>query len=210
MRSLYLAAALCVAFQLAQATTYNSDGSNSDVQAKINLCADGDTVTLPAGTFTYSKMVSVGKSITLIGSGIDQTIIIDEVPRVVGSAIVIQFSSTSGTALSRLSGMTLQGGTINKSITNDGSLYISLVSTAPNFRMDHIKCNGLWGRNVTIRSSVWGVVDHCTFIRGAAHWNGCFDIYHNSWKGVGNMGDNSWADDTSLGTEKALYIEDCS
>src|ERR1700704_3840454 len=111
MRSFYLAATLCAAFQLAQATTYNSNGSNSDVQAKVNLCADGDTVTLPAGTFTYTKMVNVGKSVTLIGAGIGQTIIIDEVPRVSGSAVVFQFYSPSGTALSRLSGLTLQGGT---------------------------------------------------------------------------------------------------
>jgi len=218
MRSLYLAAALCVAFQLAEATTYNSNGTQADVQAKVNLCVDGDTVTLPVGTFTYRAgsiypqiAIDVTKAIKIIGAGIDQTIIIDEVPRVGGNGTVFVLAPTSTTALSDFSGMTIRGGTSVTSNTDTfGAIHIDAVSTVPNVRVHHIKMDSIYGRNFTVTGSVLGVIDHCTFIRGAGRWNGCFDIHHNSWKGVGNMGDNSWADGTNLGTEKALYIEDCS
>lgn len=54
----------------ALATTYSSDGSSSDVQAKINLAANSDIVTLPSGTFTWTSGVTVtGKAIQIQGAG---------------------------------------------------------------------------------------------------------------------------------------------
>ena len=55
----------------AYGTTYNSNGSSADVQAKLNLCSNGDTVTLPAGTFTWTHKVSrnVPADVTLQGAG---------------------------------------------------------------------------------------------------------------------------------------------
>lgn len=49
----------------------------SDVQAAINLCsANGDTVTVPAGTATYEVEVDIlNKGIRLIGAGMGQSII---------------------------------------------------------------------------------------------------------------------------------------
>ena len=58
----------CVRF--AGATIFNSNGSSSDVQAKINLATNGDTVTLPAGSFTWSAGINVsGKAIKIQGAG---------------------------------------------------------------------------------------------------------------------------------------------
>jgi hypothetical protein len=54
----------------AHAATFNSDGSRSDVQAKIDLASDGDIVTIPAGTFAWDATVTItGKGITLTGAG---------------------------------------------------------------------------------------------------------------------------------------------
>lgn len=51
-------------------TTYNSDGSRADVQAKINAASDGDTVTIPAGSFTWASGVTIsGKGVHLQGAG---------------------------------------------------------------------------------------------------------------------------------------------
>ena len=52
--------------------TYNSNGSQSDVIAKIALCSDGDIVTIPSGDFTWSTSGGVnisGKGIKLQGAG---------------------------------------------------------------------------------------------------------------------------------------------
>src|SRR5436189_4797079 len=76
------------------ATVYQSDGSDANVQAIHDTNAhDGDTITLPAGTFIWTAGVSLTKGITvrgqttITGAGTatctadDQTIIIDEKPR---------------------------------------------------------------------------------------------------------------------------------
>src|SRR5262245_46883132 len=76
------------------ATVYQSDGSDANVQAIHDTKAhDGDTITLPAGTFIWTTGVSLTKGITvrgqttITGAGTatctadDQTIIIDEKPR---------------------------------------------------------------------------------------------------------------------------------
>ena len=76
------------------ATVYQSDGSDVNVQAIHDTNAhDGDTITLPAGTFIWTAGVSLTKGITvrgqttITGAGTatctadDQTIIIDEKPR---------------------------------------------------------------------------------------------------------------------------------
>src|SRR5215467_5258628 len=73
------------------ATVWPSDGSEANVQAINDTNAqDGDTITLPAGTFIWTAGVSLTKGITISGqttitgagtatcTADDQTIIIDE------------------------------------------------------------------------------------------------------------------------------------
>src|SRR5438876_4125792 len=71
----------------------HSDGSAADVQAAINQAKDGDTITLPAGTFSWTSTLNITKGITLqgqttiTGAGTssptihDGTIIKDDTPR---------------------------------------------------------------------------------------------------------------------------------
>lgn len=49
--------------------TLASDGSQSDVAAKISAASDGDTITLPAGIFTWTTGVTISKAIKLQGVG---------------------------------------------------------------------------------------------------------------------------------------------
>src|SRR5436190_20136896 len=93
-RTQTLLAALVLAIAFAPhsgATVYQSDGSDANVQAIHDTNAhDGDTITLPAGTFTWNTGVSLTKGLsirgqtTITGAGTanctadDQTIIIDE------------------------------------------------------------------------------------------------------------------------------------
>jgi len=52
------------------AATLASNGSQADVQSKISGAVDGDTVTIPAGTFTWTSGVTIsGKGIKLQGAG---------------------------------------------------------------------------------------------------------------------------------------------
>ena len=52
-----------------EATVYYSDGSAANVQALHNGALDGDAITIPAGTFTWSTPVTISKAIKLQGAG---------------------------------------------------------------------------------------------------------------------------------------------
>ena len=51
------------------ATVYNSDGSAANVQALHDAALNGDTITLPAGTFTWANGVTISKAIKIQGAG---------------------------------------------------------------------------------------------------------------------------------------------
>ena len=51
------------------ATVYNSDGSAASVQGLANAALNGDTITLPAGTFTWTTGVTISKAIKIQGAG---------------------------------------------------------------------------------------------------------------------------------------------
>src|SRR4029077_2109155 len=50
-----------------RAALYHSGGSAADVQAAINQAKDGDTITLPAGTLSWTSTLNIAKGITLQG-----------------------------------------------------------------------------------------------------------------------------------------------
>src|SRR2546423_10013691 len=50
--------------------TFQTDGSSSDVQAAINAAANGYTVLIPAGNFTWSSGITISnKAIRMQGTG---------------------------------------------------------------------------------------------------------------------------------------------
>ena len=51
------------------ATVYNSDGSAASVQGLHDAALNGDTITLPAGTFTWTTGVTISKAIKIQGAG---------------------------------------------------------------------------------------------------------------------------------------------
>jgi hypothetical protein len=53
------------------ATVYNSDGSSTNIQyIHDNLAVDGDTIAIPAGTFSWTTTLTITKAITLQGAGV--------------------------------------------------------------------------------------------------------------------------------------------
>ena len=86
------------------AATLSSNGSSADVQAKISSAQAGDTITIPAGTFSGWN-VSLSKGLTLKGAGTQKTIIKGN-----GTTVVLNVPATTGT--SRLTGLTFDGGTV--------------------------------------------------------------------------------------------------
>jgi len=81
----------------------DSNGSSGDVAAKISAASDGDTVTIPAGSFTWSNNVTItGKGIKLQGAGAG---------RIVGRSLTSIAIGTGSKVFTTQSGLTLPNGT---------------------------------------------------------------------------------------------------
>src|SRR5262245_63446843 len=132
-----LLAALFLAIAFAPhsgATVYQSDGSDANVQAIHDTNAqDGDTITLPAGTFIWISGVSLTKGVTVSGqttitgagtancTADDQTIIIDEKLRGTPGSL-LKATVPAGKSF-RLTGITFRRGPVNI-VGNDGGIRV--------------------------------------------------------------------------------------
>lgn len=70
----------CLLGELQGTTIEAKSASLADVRAAVASARDGDTVTVPAGTATWTATLDITKNITLQGAGPDSTTIIDAVP----------------------------------------------------------------------------------------------------------------------------------
>src|SRR5437762_14078419 len=61
-------------------TWYPADPSFASVQTAINSASGGDTISIPAGSATWTKTLVINKAITLTGAGSSSTIITNAVP----------------------------------------------------------------------------------------------------------------------------------
>ena len=103
-----------------EATVYNSDGSAANVQALHNAALDGDTITLPIGTFTWFTGVTITKAIKIQGTGSGRIIGRTLTPNSVGTGSKT-FATQSG--LSITTGQTLR--VVRRVIQTDGNTDVS-------------------------------------------------------------------------------------
>jgi hypothetical protein len=202
------------------ATVYHSNGSVANVQALHNAASNGDTITLPAGTFSWTSPLTITKGITLQGATTitghagnptvtDATIIQDNTPRSGTSAGIIKVAIRSSQSF-RLTGFTFAPGSSTTFAAGGGAVHLLSQDSSPctSMRVDH--CHFAWlyqGRNVWVSGWVYGVADHNVIqSRGAAQ---SFFIEHQNYWGTSQIyGNGSWADYPWYGTEKFFFIED--
>src|SRR4029453_13307520 len=157
------------------ATVWPSDGSDANVQAIHDTNAhDGDTITLPAGTFIWTAGVSLTKGLTIRGettvtgagtatcTADDQTIIIDEKLRGIPGSL-LKATIPTGNSF-RLTGITFNRGTVNI-VGGDGGIRVNssggLVQSA---RIDHCHFYHLaWNAMLQVQGWTYGVDDHNLF-----------------------------------------------
>jgi len=180
-------------------TVYHSDGSAASVQGLHDQVLNGDTITIPAGTFNWTTRVTISKSITLQGAGVGNTIIKDAV----NGTQLIQVGLVANN-LTRITGIEFQdGGRANNQL--GGILKFTGSNTdGSKLRMDHCQFDDLNG--MIVADTVIGVMDHNTFIRATKNGDSVV-IYDNFWNG-GTLGDKSWSDTTQFGSDRFLFLED--
>lgn len=190
----------------------------SSAYADVNDCytaaVDGDTITVPAGSSTWtSKLTWTNKSISLIGAGIGSTVITSNVTGSYPCLINLTAKPTGNfpAGLTRISGFTFQAGANcgdNTPATGEGLIQIG--GDTANFRFDHNRVeasNIAGGMNFT--GYVRGVIDHNQMVNlDASNIRHPLSCTHSSWGNVGAYGDNSWASDSTMGSADVLTFED--
>src|SRR6267142_859466 len=212
MRLLPIASVLTVlASSEGQAATVTAAScSGADVQAAVSAAIDGDTVNIPScpGGVSWTSAIRVTKGITVKGQGIGATVLLDDTPKG-GDSSCQDTSPIFGFTVDspknwRLTGLTIRGSASDPFVCNTGHVRVDGTSKA--WRIDHIRIENQQTSGIRSAGHTYGVVEHSqvqgSFRQGVI-------VSHEGWGGHG-YGDGSWAEPLSLGTEKAVYVEDCT
>lgn len=191
--------------------------ATADVQAAIDAAADGDVVSVPAGTCTWTAGVTIGevvdwgppvviesKAVTIQGAGQGRTTIVNEIPGDTPSTddSLLDILSLEGKPF-RVSGLTLQGGPEGTGDSDHGAIRIG--GSCKSWRVDHVTFLQLRSRGIRINGDTHGVVDHCEFTTG--QWAQPIYVDHSGWGGE-SWGDGSWSSPLNLGSGEAVFMED--
>ena len=216
-------------------TIIAKSASRADVGAAVAAATDGDTVTIPAGTVTWTSTLTVTKNIQIIGAGEGSTVITENLPRANNASlfdISLSHESSAPAYSFRLSGMTLKSA--NPVALATDNAFIELRGTShgtdspvpyvrgcvSRCRIDHMTWDNLNGLSLLVDSCL-GVADHITSIANDAG-SPSIKVFMQNWTPEVNPADGvalpksylavkgfgSWADDSYWGTDKFWFFED--
>lgn len=192
-----------------QAADWNATTcSYADVNAAVVSASDGDRVVVPTGFCIWATLLTPGnKAISLVGAGIGLTNIafasanggINWVTKSTGNSPAgfteitgFTFTTTAGAGCSALDGI---------------SSSIKIRGTSANVRIHHNSSVLSTCATYHIHGYVRGVFDHNELYNQVAGAHPLI-IEHPSWGGVGSEGDNSWAQNPTIGTADTFVVED--
>lgn len=172
----------------------------TDVTAAVSSASDGNTVVIPSGVCAWSATLTITMAITLQGQGIGNTILIDNVDK----GHVIEVDTATGKDW-RLTGIEIRNG----SGVKENWSQLSIAGGSHAFRVDHNKFVGYpnQSRGIHFSGDLWGVIDHNQFDDNNNFAQAILGR-HETWSGVGNYGDHSWAKPDNFGTNQIVFIED--
>jgi hypothetical protein len=203
--------------------------SQADVNAVINgpthKAVNGDTIQIPPGSCTWTSGITisgVGIDITgtgtpntggsTVGAGTPNTTLINNASAPFFVFTGLSFGQTAKVELLNMSASGAGSNTIIGPIVFSGTC---TSSGCANIRVDNINFSaGTWetpmAGGFVIIGNVFGVVDHNTANEAIAASPALVQVTYNSWQGVGDYGDNSFASAATFGTSQAMYIENNS
>jgi len=229
-------ASLCRAQGTYTATSCNQSDVNAVINGPTHTAINGDTIIIPPGICTWTTGVTisgVGIDITgtgtpntgggTVGAGTSNTTLIDNFPGPynsgpAGGALFnfLGLTPSSATAKVELLTMSAAGAATNAIL---GPLQFTGTCTTtppycPSIRVDNITfTSGTWLNptegGLVIINDVFGVIDHNSAtesVTGVAGVTILQDSYE-SWQGVGDFGDNSFAAADTFGTAQTIFVE---
>ena len=171
--------------------TFRTDGSQADfVNAAIAKASAGDTIEIPAGSFTWGtggKAVRVNKAVVVQGTGRDRTTIYIANSAPCWNSGTIEI--TAGTTVRNFA--TVQ--------PNGRPTTVFSAGGANGSRISNIKHASAPNCGYFVYAGSYGLIDSCNIVGGGGSDELIFS------RGPSN----SWQTANSCGTADAVYIEDC-
>ena len=176
-----------------------SAGSNGAVQSAIDSAANGDTVVIPAGSYTWNGGISCNKAITISGTGVTVT-------HGAGGGDLLSLTLNSAGHLT-VAGINFKPGSATgryMNVRGNGQFFVmhDCSFNIPNFQLNQ----GL------TYDAVGGLIYECTFestdsssSNGPGSGSGCLQI-----KSTKNYYDKSTLGSLDTGGDENFYIEDCT
>jgi hypothetical protein len=195
--------ALLVGVPRAHSATISATScSQSDVQAAVNLANNGDTVNIPSGSCTWSRVLNVTKGVRITGSGSTN---------ITGTAGgIITFNVTEAVCASTPYELDHINFINAYAINSSDSALVEALGTCQKFKIHDNTFDEKVGYAqyfILVNGYTYGVIYNNTFNQtGAIYQDGAISLKHTTWGG-GLFGDGSWEDTPNLGTEKFLYAE---
>jgi hypothetical protein len=170
---------------------YTTSGEQYAVNDAITNASPGDTVFIPAGSFTWGARgtnINVNKAITLLGAGTTQTI--------------ITLSPTSPTWANGVIWISASATVRDFAVIQSGSAATTALSadTADGWRISDIMYTSANIAGYFCYASTYGLIDNCTIFGGSGS---------DEWIFTRGPTD-SWTTPSSMGTASAVYVEDCT
>jgi hypothetical protein len=175
-----------------------ASGSFAHVSAAVAIAAPGDTVLIPAGTNSWTSILSFS-GITLQGSGVGQTVIVDETPPVGNGSPLLQLNANVNN-VTRLTGIELRHGVTNALPFHNYIGAIQVYGQTPKWRIDHCQFSYLTAKPIRVGDGSYGLIDHCNFLMNGMP--NAIEIFDTGY------GDYSWARPEDFGSTNAVFIED--
>jgi hypothetical protein len=211
------------AFQASAQKTYPAAGcTQAQVQAAINAetatPADGDVITIPAGTCTWTGSTTLNatftNSVTIQGAGAisattggasttgtDQTVIINHMSGV----SPMSFATTAGKSF-RFTGISLQD---DSSSTTNSIGIVNFGGKSSAVRVDHCHFVLVISKGPFFAGSVTGVMDHVYVYTTDVTSNNFVAQNGETWgSDTGGYGNGSWADTDHFGSNQFIFVED--
>jgi hypothetical protein len=189
---------------LPENTLMAASGTSADIQSAVNSAHSGDTIVIPAGTFSFSGQVFLTDAVSIRGAGRDQTRLV-KTSKLGEWKPMITVNCSTGRPF-HFSGITLQGNgydlgwpVVDMGLFLQGRCLDFLIhdSRFTRFARSAIEFNGDQG---AVHGSPRGVIYTNEFIDNWISWLGY---------SVAVLGSASaWNEPLTLGTGEAVFIED--
>lgn len=181
-----------------------ASASRADVGAAYADAAEGDTITIPAGTESWTNTLFVTKAVTIQGAGIGQTIILDDIIKVPNQADTEAFLilDTTTNKFYRLSGIEFRIGTRTAGSYINGSVQVR--GQSHSIRIDNCKFDRLLNAGVYIYGGTLGVIDNCKWNLTTRH---TIATKNHQLYGL-SYGRGSWETPLTPGSSQMWYYED--